>query len=40
MEIAFDEVALEDLNFWKNSGNRVVQKKIKKLIAAIKETPY
>ncbi len=40
MEVAFDEVALNDLKFWKKSGNAVVQKKIEKLILAIKETPY
>jgi toxin YoeB len=40
MEVAFDEVALEDLIFWRNSGNKLVQKKIEKLLEAIKEAPY
>lgn len=40
MEVAFDEVALNDLKFWKKSGNIIVQKKIEKLISAIKESPY
>ena len=40
MEVAFDEVALDDLKFWKKSGNIVVQKKIEKLISALKETPF
>ncbi len=40
MEVAFDEVALEDLKYWKKSGNIPVQIKIEKLILAIKESPY
>ncbi len=40
MEVAFDEVALNDLKFWKKSGNIIIQKKIEKLISAIKESPY
>lgn len=40
MEVAFDEIALNDLDFWKKSGNTSVQKKIEKLISAIRESPY
>ena len=40
MEVAFDEVALEDLSFWKDSGNLAVQTKIANLISAIKLSPY
>ncbi len=40
MEVAFDEIALGDLNYWKKSGNTGIQRKIEKLILAIKESPY
>jgi toxin YoeB len=40
MEIAFDEIATNDLNFWKNSGNTKIQKRIEKLIEAILKSPY
>ncbi|RYE19323.1 MAG: Txe/YoeB family addiction module toxin [Sphingobacteriaceae bacterium] len=40
MEIAFDEIALQDLEFWKKSGNLAVQKKIQSLIIAIQQSPY
>jgi len=40
MEVAFDEIALKDLKIWKQSGKKAVQKKIEKLILAIKESPY
>ncbi len=40
MEVAFDEVALDDLEFWKKSGNKAIQKKIEELILAIKKSPY
>jgi toxin YoeB len=40
MEVAFDEVALGDLGFWKNSGNKAIQKKIEELILDITESPY
>ena len=40
MEVAFDENALKDLKIWKQSGKKAVQKKIEKLILAIKESPY
>jgi len=40
MEIAFDEVALQDIQYWKKSGNIIIQKKIQKLLMAIKQEPY
>ncbi len=40
MEIAFDEVAQRDIQYWKKSGNTSIQKKIQKLLSAIKEQPY
>lgn len=40
MEIGFDEVALQDIQYWKKSGNTAIQEKIQKLLTAIKEEPY
>lgn len=40
MEIAFDEEALEDLEFWKKSRNTSIQKKIQNLLSSIIESPY
>lgn len=37
MEVAFDNLALKDLHFWKKSGNIA---KIQKLLSTIKESPY
>ena len=40
MEIDFLDKALEDINFWKNSGNKTIQKRITKLLESISESPY
>ncbi|QDW26767.1 Txe/YoeB family addiction module toxin [Pedobacter sp. KBS0701] len=40
MEIAFDEIAKEDLSYWKKSGNIAIQKKIESLLIAILESPF
>ena len=40
MEIIYSLKALEDIAYWKKSGNKVVQKKISALIADIVEHPY
>ena len=40
MEIIFLPKALEDLAFWKKSGNKQVQQKITLLIEAIIENPF
>ena len=40
MEIALFADAIKDLEFWKKSGNQVVQKKIANLLVSIKETPF
>ncbi len=39
MEIIFLPEALKDLEFWKKSGDKQIQNKIKKLIIAIQENP-
>jgi toxin YoeB len=40
MEVIFSPKALEDLKYWQNSGNKVIQKKITALIDAIQQDPY
>ena len=40
MEVIFSPKALEDLKFWKKSGNKIIQKRIAGLIEAIKINPY
>ncbi len=39
MEIIFLPDALEDLKYWKKSGDKIIQNKIQKLIIAIEENP-
>jgi len=40
VEVVYTPKAIEDLKYWKKSGNRIIQTKIQKLIFAIHETPY
>jgi len=40
VEVIFSPQAIEDLEFWKKSGNKIIQKKIQQLIESIQETPY
>lgn len=40
MEIVFSPESLEDLNFWKQSGNEKIQNRIIQLLESIKATPY
>ncbi|SFA59993.1 toxin YoeB [Pedobacter suwonensis] len=40
MQIELHEQAITDLEFWKKSGNKAVQKKIQKLILSIQENPF
>jgi toxin YoeB len=40
LEIIFSPGALEDLQFWKQSGNIKIQKRIQKLLESIRDTPY
>lgn len=39
MEITYSSQAIEDLKYWKKSGNKIVQKKIQQLITSIEESP-
>ena len=40
MEIIFEPEALEDLDYWKESGNNQVLKKIRALLENIAQTPH
>lgn len=40
MEIDFIGKALEDIVFWKESGNKNIQKRITRLLESISMTPY
>jgi toxin YoeB len=40
MEIIFSPRALEDLRFWRKSGNVAIQKKIEQLLLAIQVNPF
>jgi toxin YoeB len=40
MEIIYSLKALEDINYWKKSGNKAVQEKISALINDILKHPY
>ena len=40
MEIVFSPESLQDLNFWKQSGNIKIQNGIIQLLESIKKNPY
>jgi toxin YoeB len=40
MEIKYTSEALEDLAFWKKSGNKIIQKKITALLEDIEKHPF
>lgn len=40
MEVIYTPQAVEDLNYWKKTGNKSIQKKIEKLIIAIQKNPF
>jgi toxin YoeB len=40
MEIIFSPIALEQLQYWKKSGNKKVIEKIKDLLEGIQHTPF
>jgi len=40
MEIVFSPESLEDLHFWKQSGNVKIQNRIIQLLESIRENPY
>ncbi|WP_025143162.1 Txe/YoeB family addiction module toxin [Pedobacter jeongneungensis] len=40
MQVELHEQAIIDLELWKKSGNKSIQKKIERLILAIQENPF
>ncbi len=40
MEIVFSQKAIDDVNYWKKSGNTLIQKKISALLIDIIKHPY
>ena len=40
MEVEFTLKAEEDVDFWKKSGNKLILKKIRKLIENIQDNPF
>ena len=40
MEIIYTDRAVDDISYWKKSGNKSVQNKITKLLKSIEETPF
>jgi toxin YoeB len=40
VEVAYLRQALDDLDFWRKSGNKKIQSKISKLIESIKQDHY
>jgi toxin YoeB len=40
MEIVFSPESLQDLQFWKQSGNLKIQNRIMELLESIKVSPY
>lgn len=40
MEIEFLDKALDDIDYWKKSGNKTIQKRITKILASISKTPW
>lgn len=40
MEIVFSPQAIEDWEYWKKSGNKILQKKIQELLSSIEKTPF
>ena len=40
MEVGYSAKAMEDIAYWKKSGNKKIQQKIAALIFSIEETPF
>ncbi len=40
MEVIFKTEALNDLKYWRNTGNKAAQSKIQSLLKEISQTPY
>jgi toxin YoeB len=40
MEIIYPDEAQRDIEYWKKSGNKIIQKKIQQLLTSIEENPF
>ena len=40
MEVIYAPQTIDDINYWKRSGNKAIQKKIEQLILAIQANPF
>ena len=40
MEIIYSEESQLDIEYWKKSGNKIIQKKIQQLLLAISQDPF
>ena len=40
MEIIYSDEAQRDIEYWKKSGNKIIQKKIQQLLTSIEENPF
>lgn len=40
MEIIYSDEAQLNIEYWKKSGNKIIQKKIQPLLTSIEETPF
>lgn len=40
MEIIYSEESQKDIQFWKKSGNKIIQNKIQQLLNAISQDPF
>ena len=40
MEVGYSAKAMEDIAYWKKSGNKKIQQKIVALISSIEKTPF
>jgi len=40
MEVIFSPKAIEELQYWKKSGNKIVMDKIKRLLEEIQQKPF
>jgi len=40
VEVIFSPQAIEDLEYWRKSGNKIIQKRIQQLLESIQQTPF
>lgn len=40
MEVAYTKKAIEDMGYWKNSGNKKIMSKISALVTSITNSPF